>query len=240
VSVSGPANELDLAKAEMVAIGDCPWIGAAAAAQLRPHRKPAFVRLGFVAPGSKRRVGHPMVENRFDIDPRRSAHQPDEDPPEAQPVSDAGPVRTERMNIDRHREQRLHRPPNNVRDFSLDRVADVCVTPLFLHCSGWRAACGWRGTSTSRSLSLTASMSGQVQHGSLPARLRLRPRAVQDRNTVERCIDKLKQHRAVAGAARDDKRQPTYEGSVDVASICIGLRSGPQLVPLSSGESCHD
>jgi hypothetical protein len=30
-----------------------------------------------------------MVEDRFDINPPRSGHQPDEDPPEAQLVSDA-------------------------------------------------------------------------------------------------------------------------------------------------------
>ena len=44
-----------------------------------------------------------------------------------------------------------------------------------------------------------------------------------ERNTVERCIGKLKSHRAVA--LRTDKRQRIYQGTVDVASIRIWLRS---------------
>jgi transposase len=43
-----------------------------------------------------------------------------------------------------------------------------------------------------------------------------------ERNTVERCFNKLKQFRAVA--TRYDKRQVTYEGTIDVASIRIWLR----------------
>ena len=42
------------------------------------------------------------------------------------------------------------------------------------------------------------------------------------RNVVERCINKLKQFRAVA--TRYDKRQYVFEGTVDVASIRIWLR----------------
>jgi transposase len=42
------------------------------------------------------------------------------------------------------------------------------------------------------------------------------------RNVVERCINKLKQFRAVA--FRFDKREYTYQGTVDVASIRIWLR----------------
>jgi transposase len=43
-----------------------------------------------------------------------------------------------------------------------------------------------------------------------------------ERNTVERCVNKLRQHRAVA--TRYDKRQAIYEGTIDVASIRIWLR----------------
>jgi transposase len=42
------------------------------------------------------------------------------------------------------------------------------------------------------------------------------------RNTVERAINKLRQHRAVA--TRYDKRDFVYRGSVDVATIRIWLR----------------
>jgi transposase len=44
----------------------------------------------------------------------------------------------------------------------------------------------------------------------------------QDRNTVERCINKLKSYRAVA--TRYDKRAWTYRGTIEVASIRIWLR----------------
>lgn len=43
-----------------------------------------------------------------------------------------------------------------------------------------------------------------------------------ERNTVERCFNKLKQFRAVA--TRYDKRARIYQGTVDVASIVIWLR----------------
>ncbi|MBB6347977.1 transposase [Nonomuraea muscovyensis] len=46
--------------------------------------------------------------------------------------------------------------------------------------------------------------------------------AYKERNTVERCVNKLRQHRAVA--TRYDKRQRIYQGTIDVASIRIWLR----------------
>ncbi|GLY80534.1 IS5 family transposase [Actinoallomurus iriomotensis] len=44
-----------------------------------------------------------------------------------------------------------------------------------------------------------------------------------DRNTVERCFNKLKAFRAVA--TRYDKRERIYQGTIDVASIRIWLRN---------------
>jgi transposase len=46
--------------------------------------------------------------------------------------------------------------------------------------------------------------------------------AYKDRNTVERCFNKLRQFRAVA--TRYDKRERIYQGTIDVASIRIWLR----------------
>lgn len=43
-----------------------------------------------------------------------------------------------------------------------------------------------------------------------------------ERNTVERCVNKLRQFRAVA--TRFDKRERVYQGTIDVASIKIWLR----------------
>jgi transposase len=43
-----------------------------------------------------------------------------------------------------------------------------------------------------------------------------------ERNTVERCVGKLRQYRAVA--TRFDKRERVYQGTLDVASIRIWLR----------------
>jgi transposase len=48
------------------------------------------------------------------------------------------------------------------------------------------------------------------------------PERYKDRNTVERCFNKLKAFRAVA--TRYDKREAIYRGTIDVASIRIWLR----------------
>lgn len=48
------------------------------------------------------------------------------------------------------------------------------------------------------------------------------PAAYKHRNTVERAIGKLRQHRAVA--TRYDKRDYVWRGTIDVASIRIWLR----------------
>jgi N-acetylmuramoyl-L-alanine amidase len=48
---------------------------------------------------AQRGVGHLVVEDRFDIDPRGAGHQPDHVPPE--PVRHTGPVTAQRMNLGR-------------------------------------------------------------------------------------------------------------------------------------------
>ena len=50
-----------------------------------------------------------------------------------------------------------------------------------------------------------------------------------DRNTVERAVNKLRTHRAVA--TRYDKRDYTYRGTITVAAIMIWLRD-PVAAPL--------
>jgi transposase len=52
------------------------------------------------------------------------------------------------------------------------------------------------------------------------------PERYRQRNVVERCINKLKEFRAVA--TRYDKREYVYRGTVDVASIRIWLRDPVQ------------
>jgi transposase len=48
------------------------------------------------------------------------------------------------------------------------------------------------------------------------------PERYKERNTVECCFNKLRQHRAVA--IRYDKRERIYQSTIDVASIRIWLR----------------
>ncbi len=56
--------------------------------------------------------------------------------------------------------------------------------------------------------------------GRLPA---LNPARYAERNTVERCFNKLRQFRAVA--TRYDKRERIYQGTIDITSIRIWLRN---------------
>ena len=54
-------------------------------------------------------------------------------------------------------------------------------------------------------------------------RPKFEPERYKQRNVVERCISKLKQHRAFA--ARTDKREYMFRGTVDIASIRIWLKA---------------
>jgi hypothetical protein len=77
-----------------------------------------------VAPGPQRRVRHPMLEDRLDIDPRRAGHQPDHDPAETQPVRSPRAMTPQRMVIDCGRQQRLERRPENLHHFGFQRAHD--------------------------------------------------------------------------------------------------------------------
>jgi transposase len=65
-----------------------------------------------------------------------------------------------------------------------------------------------------------ASRANRGSRGGRPPRLD--PEHYKQRNTVERCINKLKHFRAVA--TRYNKREYVFAGTVDVASIRIWLR----------------
>ncbi len=48
-------------------------------------------------------VGHFEVQDRLDIDPGRSGHEPDQDPPEADLIGDARVVAAQRVRVVDHR-----------------------------------------------------------------------------------------------------------------------------------------
>jgi len=86
-----------------------------------------------VPAGAQGRVGDLVVEDRFDVDPRRTRDQPDQQAPEAQPARDAWAVTTKRMAAIRRREQRLDRRPDRI-DYLRARM--MCRD---LHRSSWAA-----------------------------------------------------------------------------------------------------
>jgi transposase len=65
-----------------------------------------------------------------------------------------------------------------------------------------------------------ANRARRGRHGGRPPTFD--PERYKQRNAAERCINKLKAYRAVA--TRYDKREYTYQGTVDVAAIRIWLR----------------
>ena len=89
----------------------------------------------FIAPGPQRRVRHLMVEDRFDVDPRRAGHQPDQDPPETQPIRHPRSMTSERMIVGARGEEHLDRRPHSINHFRLERAHDE--TDLHLVDRGW-------------------------------------------------------------------------------------------------------
>lgn len=66
-------------------------------------------------------------------------------------------------------------------------------------------------------------IANRARRGSLGGRRpTFEPERYKQRNVVERCISKLKEHRAFA--TRTDKREYMYQGTVDAATIRIWLR----------------
>ena len=65
-----------------------------------------------------------MFEDRFDVDPRGSGGESDQDSPEAQPIGDAGSVASERM-IGRFRQERFDGSEDRVHHFGLECAHDV-------------------------------------------------------------------------------------------------------------------
>jgi hypothetical protein len=63
-----------------------------------------------------------VVEDRFDIHPRRAGHQTDQDCPETQPVRDPAAVTPEGMGLDLGRQQRLDFPPDSIDHLGIERA----------------------------------------------------------------------------------------------------------------------
>jgi hypothetical protein len=78
-----------------------------------------------VTAGSQRRVRHLMLQNRFDIDPRATGGEPDQDPSEAQPVRHPRAVTAQRMLVDARRQERLDRGPHRVHHLGLECARDI-------------------------------------------------------------------------------------------------------------------
>jgi hypothetical protein len=78
-----------------------------------------------VATSAQGRVRHPVLEDRFDVGPRRAGHEPDDDPSEAQPVRHPRSVTAQRMGPIRRREQGSDRCPDGIDHLSLERAHDV-------------------------------------------------------------------------------------------------------------------
>ena len=75
-----------------------------------------------VATCSQCRVGDREVEDRFDVDPRRAGHQPDQNPAETDPVRNPRIVATERVFIDRGGQDRLDRRPDRFGHLRVHRA----------------------------------------------------------------------------------------------------------------------
>ena len=81
--------------------------------------------------------GYFVIEDRFDVDPRRAGHEPDQDPPEAQPVRSSRPVTAQRVRPIGRREQRLEGLPEDINHFPFERAHDDEEPPQVV---GWWGA----------------------------------------------------------------------------------------------------
>ena len=77
-----------------------------------------------VATGSQCGVRDAMFEDGFDVDPRRPGREPDQEPPEAEPVGHSRPVTSERMRW-RFGKQWFDGGEHGVHHFGLECAHDV-------------------------------------------------------------------------------------------------------------------
>ena len=77
-----------------------------------------------VTTGSQCGVRDVVFEDRFDVDPRRPGGEPDQEPPEAEPVGHSRAVTSERMQR-RFGQQRFDGGEHGVHHFGLECAHDV-------------------------------------------------------------------------------------------------------------------
>ena len=90
----------------------------------------------FIPAGPQRGVGNPVLEYRFDADPRATSDQTDEDSPKTQSVRNPWPVTTQRVTLASRWDQRLDGGPNGIYHFGFKCAHDVGDLHLVV---GWNA-----------------------------------------------------------------------------------------------------
>jgi hypothetical protein len=78
----------------------------------------------FITSSAQGGVGHLVVKDCLDIDPRRPRDQADRDPSEAQPIRHARPVASEGVGPAGGGQERLDRLPDDIHDFGLECTHD--------------------------------------------------------------------------------------------------------------------
>jgi hypothetical protein len=78
----------------------------------------------FITSSAQGGVGHLVVKDCLDIDPRRPRDQADHDPSEAQPIRHARPVASEAVGPAGGGQERLDRLPDDIPDFGLECTHD--------------------------------------------------------------------------------------------------------------------